>query len=296
VRTLRWIPAAIAAAALAAAGGAASASAMAPMGDMSAASGPTVSILFGAYAPPQTEALVGDTVTWTNTSVRNHTVSADDGSWSSERLFNGDAYAHAFSASGTFAYYCKVHAFMHGEVDVHRVLLDPQPVPAAPRRPFPLHGRAALPEGGTVSIEADSGAGFAPLTSASAGSDGSFTATVTPQTTTAYRAVVGGEASPPVMLLVLDRTVTVRSTRARGGRFAVSARVAPASPGATVVLQLRLRDRFGWWPVQVTRLDKASAARFSLRLRQRVPARVLLTLRDGATALASSRTLHLGGR
>jgi hypothetical protein len=37
-------------------------------------------------------------------------------------------------------------------------------------------------------------------------------------------------------------------------------------------------------------------ARFSLRLAHRYPARVVLTLRDGATALAVSRTLHVGPR
>ena len=71
---------------------------------------------------------------------------------------------------------------------------------------------------GFICFEADSGAGFQPLTTASAGPDGSFTASVTPRTTTTYRAVVAGEPSPPVTLLVLDRSVTVTSTRAAGGR------------------------------------------------------------------------------
>jgi hypothetical protein len=44
------------------------------------------------------------------------------------------------------------------------------------------------------------------------------------------------------------------------------------------------------------KLDRASRARFSLRLRHRYPARVVLTLADGATVLATSRTLHVGPR
>jgi hypothetical protein len=44
------------------------------------------------------------------------------------------------------------------------------------------------------------------------------------------------------------------------------------------------------------KVDHASLARFSLRLAHRYPARVVLTLRDGATALAVSRTLHVGPR
>lgn len=264
--------------------------AMPGMGD--GGMGPAVEIGFDAYAPAQTAAIVGDTVTWTNTSVRNHTVSDLGGAWSSQRLFNGDTFSHTFGATGSFQYYCQVHPFMHGEVDVYRALLDPQPVPAAPGKPFPLTGRAVA--GAPVSIEADSGSGFQPVASASAGDDGRFVASVTPATTTSYRAVAGGEASPPVTLLVLDRSLTVTRTSARGRRFVISAHVTPASPGATVVLQLRLRDRFGWWPLLQTRLDKASNARFTLRWHQRVPARVLLTLPDGATALATSRTFHVG--
>jgi plastocyanin len=88
-------------------------------------------------------------------------------------------------------------------------------------------------------------------------------------------------------------TVTPRT---RGRRAVVSTRVVPGSKGATVVLQLRLRDRFGWWPVRRARLDGASRARFSLRLRHAVRARVVLTASDGATPLARSVPLRLAPR
>jgi hypothetical protein len=44
------------------------------------------------------------------------------------------------------------------------------------------------------------------------------------------------------------------------------------------------------------KLDHHSMANFSLRLAHRYPARVVLTQRDGATALAVSPTLHVGPR
>jgi hypothetical protein len=66
----------------------------------------------------------------------------------------------------------------------------------------------------------------------------------------------------------------------------------PASPGQTVVLQLLLRHRFGWWPVRRAKLDERSRARFVFPLRHAPSARVLLTLPDGATRLASSGTLR----
>ena len=67
----------------------------------------------------------------------------------------------------------------------------------------------------------------------------------------------------------------------------------PASAGATVVLQLKLKEHFGWWPVQVAKLDASSRVRFTLPRGRKVPARVLLTASDAATELARSSTFRL---
>jgi len=256
-------------------------------------SGPAVGIAYAAYSPTRIDVVAGQTITWDNTSVRIHTVTADDGSWSSMHLSSGTRYSHAFDTTGTFLYHCQLHPFMRGEVDVHEVLLDQPASVAGPGRPYPLTGRAAAPPDSAVTIEADEGAGFHAVGSATTGADGTFVATVTPRATTSYRAVADGQPSPPVQLVVLDRKVKV-SVTTRRGRSLVSATVTPASPGTTIVLQLRLRDRFGWWPMQQHRLDAHSRTRFVLRFPHRVPARVLLTLPDGATPLAVSRTVHIG--
>jgi plastocyanin len=254
-----------------------------------------VPILVGAFATPRVDVLAGDTVRWTNDSVRIHTVSAEDGSWGSSRLVADDSFSYRFDAQGSVPYYCTLHTFMRGEVDVHNVLLGAPSEPGAPGRPYVFHGRSALPAGTGVGIEADSGSGFQPAGNATVESDGSFTTDVVPTTTASYRAVVGEESSPAVQLLVLDRKLAVTAA-GRGRAVKVSARVAPASHGAPVVLQLRLPQHFGWWPVARAKLDHHSMARFSLRLAHRYPARVVLTLRDGATPLALSRTLHVGPR
>jgi plastocyanin len=254
-----------------------------------------VSILFASYAPPRIDVLAGDTVRWSNVSVRAHTVTADSGAWASARLFTDDMFSHRFDAVGTETYYCTVHSFMRGEVDVHRVLLDAPKEPGAPGRAYVLHGRAGLPAGTAVAIEADSGSGFQPAGTATVDVDGSFTTDVIPSTTASYRATAGDESSPAVQLLVLDRKLAV-AAGGRGRSVVVRARVAPASPGAPVVLQLRLPQHFGWWPVARAKVNGDSLARFSLRLSRRHPARVVLTLSDGATALAVSRTLHVGPR
>jgi plastocyanin len=251
-----------------------------------------VTILGTTFAPGHTDVLAGETVMWHNDSVLRHTVTAADGGFRSKQLFGGEMYEHRFGAVGDFTYYCTVHPFMHGEVDVHRVLLDAPSGPGGPGRPYPLTGRAALPEGTDVAIERDAGAGFVLAGSATVDADGAFTAVVRAGSTASYRAVAGGDASPAVRVLIVDRRVT-----ARAHRGTVSVRVTPASPHATVVLQLRLRDRFGWWPVARHHLDRHSRTRFAVRgVGRRVRARAVLTLRDGATRLARSRVLRVRPR
>ena len=71
-------------------------------------------------------------------------------------------------------------------------------------------------------------------------------------------------------------------------------KVDPASPHATVVLQLHLREHFGWWPVRVKRLDHHSMATFRLKVNRRLRARAVLTLADGATPLARSTVFRVG--
>jgi hypothetical protein len=73
--------------------------------------------------------------------------------------------------------------------------------------------------------------------------------------------------------------------------------VDPASPHATVVLQLHLPERFGWWPVRTKRLGHDSRATFTVKVgRRRLRARAVLTLADGATPLARSDVFRVGRR
>lgn len=263
------------------------------MGHDPGGSAAPVAMLFGSYSPPRLDVVAGDTVIWHNSSIRKHTATAIDGSWTSPPLATSQSFSRRFDVPGPALYYCTLHPGIRGEIDVHQVLLAPATEPGGPGAPYTLSGRTSLPEGETVAIEADEGDGYAPVEIAGVAADGSFRVTVMPRTTTTYRAVVPGEASPPVQVLVLDRRVAVAAAL-HGRRTAIVAGVEPASPGATVVLQLRLRNRFGWWPVRRARLDRNSRARFVLRLRHRVHARVVLTQADGATVLARGPTLMVG--
>jgi hypothetical protein len=254
-----------------------------------------VSMLVGSYAPAHVDVVAGDTVTWANHSVRRHTVTAEDGSWSSSDVFVGGTYAHEFDRTGRVAYFCTVHPFMRGDVDVHALLLTAPAEPGAPNRAYTLAGRSSLAAGTSIRVEGDGGGGWREVTQATVADDGSFRVSVVPSAATRYRALAGAETSPPVELLVLDRHVEASVTR-RGARTTVRVRVQPASLHATVVLQLRLPERFGWWPVRQKRLDHASEATFRLRLHRRVRGRVVLTLADGASLLARSGVFHVGRR
>jgi hypothetical protein len=244
-----------------------------------------VLIAFAAFGPPQTTVLAGDTVTWTNQSVRKHAVDGLGEPFDSPELFSGDSFSHEFDAPGAIAYYCRIHPFMRGEVDVFRVLLDTPSTPASTGRPYTLRGRASLPAGSTLPILAEDGSTAA---TATADEHGEFSTTVTPAGASTYHAPDGNT----IRLDVLDRKVSAAAAR-HGSRIAVDATVAPGSPGATVVLQLKLKERFGWWPVAQAKLDAQSHVRFNLRRRRGALARVVMTLPDGATPLAVSPALRV---
>lgn len=249
------------------------------------------SISGGGFNPTKLTVLAGDTVTWTNTG-GSHTVTSEDNAFGSGTLGFSDTFSHRFAASGTYRYYCSIHRYMTGEVDVADILLDRPPVAAAPGRPLSITGRAALSSGTQVTVQADAGDGFVSVTTATVAADGSFAATVTPRTTTSYRVTSGSMTSTPIRVPVVDHHLTLAATHRRRG-VAVSVRVLPAAPGATVVLQYNLRERFGWWPIQRKRLDRSSRATFAVNPSHRVSTRVVLTLSDGWTQLAASKSLRL---
>lgn len=247
-----------------------------------------------SFSPGQISVLAGDTVAWHNMSFRDHTVTARDGSFGSPgHIPPNGGYSFRFSASGAFPYVCQVHPFMTGEVDVYPALLQGPKDPISRGAALALDGRA---QAGTSSVEIqqDTGSGFATVATAAVDGTGAFHYTVGSASTSArYRALTGGGSSPTVQVVVMDRRLSVSAAR-RGRRAIVRVRALPRSPGAIVVLQLRLRERFGWWPVARHRLDRRSRATFGAPLGAR--ARVVLTLPDGWTPVVTSARLSLPRR
>ncbi len=252
-----------------------------------------VSIGHTAVDPVHADALVGETVGWRNASIRTHTVTSSTGLFDSGNLGPGRRYSRVFATTGTFAYYCRIHPFIKGDVNIARLLLHPVD-PVVRGEPLDLQGRA-MPASGAVTIQRDLGAGFQPLVTVPQAMDGSFAAHLVAERTATFRAVSGMDASAAVHVEVaLARTVSVSTMRTRKRRLVRSV-VAPAPIGGTVHLQRYLRERFGWWTISRRALNDQGRARFSLRRRARGRYRVMLTKPDGETPVTVSRTVRLRG-
>jgi plastocyanin len=87
-------------------------------------SGPTpgtgdpVRIVDFAYAPPEITVRVGQALTWINEDPVPHTVTADDRSFDSSTFGEGETYRLRTTLVGTFPYFCELHPFMRGTLDV----------------------------------------------------------------------------------------------------------------------------------------------------------------------------------
>lgn len=85
-----------------------------------------VSIAQLEYDPNPARIATGDSVIWQwDGPDRNHSVTADDGSFDSDpgktsgiSHSASDSFAHTFNNPGTWTYHCKVHTFMRASVEV----------------------------------------------------------------------------------------------------------------------------------------------------------------------------------
>ena len=253
------------------------------------------------FDPSHLDVLTGDNVIWRNTSLKTHNVEAETAGFNSGRFAPRTAVSHVFPTAGTFPYVCTIHDGMTGEIGVYPLLLSGPGRPVQPGASVALHVRA--PEGtGEVAIEADTGSGYQSIAVAGApeggGHDGhaepgTLHANVVVSRTASYRAVSAAGSSPELRVEVSAGPVLAVAATARAGRRLIQVKASPASPGARVMLQLRLRERFGWWPVARARLDRRSRAQFTLRGHAGVPARVVSVGPDWATVLSASRVLKL---
>ena len=82
------------------------------------ASSTSVTIQDFFFSPSSVTVSVGDTVTWRNSGQAPHNATANDGSFKTPDLNNGQSGSHTFNSPGTFSYICTIHPNMHGTVRV----------------------------------------------------------------------------------------------------------------------------------------------------------------------------------
>ena len=72
------------------------------------------------FSPSTITVVIGlnNTVDWINDDSVPHTVTANDGSFSSGNLNPGDSYSFTFTSPGTYTYHCSYHPWMKGTVIV----------------------------------------------------------------------------------------------------------------------------------------------------------------------------------
>ena len=89
-----------------------------PAADAVAGEEVAIDIVDFAFAPAELTVPVGTTVTWTNNDSVPHTATAEDGSFSSDTLNQGDSFSFTFDTPGTFTYVCALHPDMTATITV----------------------------------------------------------------------------------------------------------------------------------------------------------------------------------
>lgn len=87
-------------------------------GSSSPAAAGAVKIKDFAFDPDPVTAKVGQKITWTNEDSVAHNVIADDGTFKSATMNQGDTYSFTPKKAGTFSYVCTFHAQMKATLTV----------------------------------------------------------------------------------------------------------------------------------------------------------------------------------
>lgn len=80
--------------------------------------GNTIEIKGFSYVPKTITIKVGDSITWINKDLIGHSATADDNSWDTGILSQGETGTIKFDKAGTYTYHCTPHPIMKGTVIV----------------------------------------------------------------------------------------------------------------------------------------------------------------------------------
>lgn len=269
------------------------AAAAAPPSLASAGAERSVEIPGTFYSPDTLTVLVGDTVTWTNDDRMTHTVTADGGAFDSDRLEPGARFAHTFLAAGVYRFHCRIHRFMHGEIDVYALAL------IGPARSVPLGSTVTLSglaatDVHSVELERQRSDGsYAGVASASPAADGSFSFPLTVSGPALVRARAGVQLSDAIAL----QPQPLVSLRVRRGGDRASATIVtePEQAGAPIALERYIRERYWWMPIRRATLGADGRITLTVPLRGRglrLRAHLLRGANGWGEATSAAMTLH----
>ena len=155
------------------------------------------------------------------------------------------------------------------------------------------------PAGAPLAVEYTSaGSAWTPVTTAAAGPDGAWVASIVLPATGQVRAVFGGDGargrleSKPINVKVVPTLTLIRDRRrARTGRaFGISGALAPAQPLVVCLLERYSRGR--WVRVQRKRID-AHAGRYATKVRPKTPGLYRVSIiAEGVTKRRTIRALR----
>jgi len=233
----------------------------------SAAEQRNVDIPGTSFSPDALRVLVGDTVTWTNHDTMTHTVTADHDEFDSGRLEPGAHFAHTFLQPGVYRYHCRIHRFMHGEIDVYAVAL------LGPNRSVRLGSTVTLSglvpgDARSVGLEQEQPDGsYESVASASPEEDGSFSFPITVSGPARFRARAGDRLSDPVAVQP-QPPVTMRLRRV-DGRATVGIAAEPDQAGAPIALERYIQERYRWMPIRRAKLGTDGRVTLTVRVKAR---------------------------
>jgi plastocyanin len=233
----------------------------------SAAEQRSVDIPGTSFSPDALTVLMGDTVTWTNHDRMTHTVTADHDEFDSGRLEPGARFAHTFVQPGVYRYHCRIHRFMHGEIDVYAVAL------VGPSRSVALGSTVALDglapvDIRSVGLEQEQADGsYEAVASASPAADGSFSFRVAVTVPARFRARAGNQFSDPIAVHP-QPSVTIHVRRVNG-RESVDIVAEPDQAGAPIALERYIRERYWWMPVRKAKLAADGRVTFTVPVNER---------------------------
>jgi plastocyanin len=249
----------------------------------------TVAIPGKAFSPAMVTVVAGDSVAWRNSDFVEHDVRAADGLFDSGPLGRFGAFAQAFPGVGVHPFFCSIHPFMTGSVDVVAAALTAPAQPAFAGEPVQLKGRAPAGTAAVAVERLEPDGAWRPAGTASPAPDGTFAATVRPAQTTSYRARTALGESPAATVAV---SASVK-LRVAVTAHAVKVRAVPARPGLVVTVERWARWRFDWRVAARARLDAHGRATVRLRIPMRGKARVLLSRTARGPALVEGDPLFL---